>query len=240
MEKKKLVYFAFAFVLAISALFGFHPAQSEAATSAKVGYVSIDSGVLNVRSGPGTNYKVIGSLKNNVSVSVYSQSKSGWSQIGFKGKRAYVSSKYLRMYSYLMDKKKVYTYKANGETFKSMYVGKYSGWDEWQSTSPGSTYLLYENNKGLYIGWRESEYYAEIAYPIKVGKTWSDGFEGSGVTYKITGTDGILTTAAGRFRGVVTVKSSEGFIAYYAPNTGIIKQTYNGKTISELIKVTTK
>ena len=111
----------------VSATIGLHPDQSEAVTSVKVGYVSIDSGVLNVRSGPGTNYKVIGSLKNNVSVSVYSQSKLGWSQIGFKGKRDYVSSKYLRMYSYLIDKKKVYTYKANGETFKSTYVGKYNG-----------------------------------------------------------------------------------------------------------------
>ncbi|MEM1502826.1 SH3 domain-containing protein [Domibacillus sp. 8LH] len=239
MNKKKLVYCAFAFILAVSALFGFHPAQSEAASGAKVGYVSIDSGVLNVRSGPGTNYKIIGTLKNNVSVSVYSQSKSGWSEINFKGKRGYVASKYLRMYSYLMDKTKVYTYKANGETFKSTYVGKYNGWDEWQETSTGSTYLLYENNKGLYIGWRESEYYMEIAYPIKVGKTWGDGFD-DGITYKITGTGGILTTAAGKFRGVVTVKSSEGFIMYYAPNTGIIKQIYNGKTISELIKVTTK
>jgi len=116
--------------LIVSATIGLHPDQSEAVTSVKVGYVSIDSGVLNVRSGPGTNYKVIGSLKNNVSVSVYSQSKLGWSQIGFKGKRDYVSSKYLRMYSYLIDKKKVYTYKANGETFKSTYVGKYNGGDE--------------------------------------------------------------------------------------------------------------
>lgn len=240
MNKKKLVCFAFTFILMFSALFGFHPAQSEAATSAKVGYVSITSGVLNVRSGPGTNYKIIGTLKNNVSVSVYSQSKSGWSEIGFKGKRGYVASKYLRMYSYLMDKTKVYTYKANGKTFKSTYIGKYNGWDEWQETSPGSTYLLYENNKGLYIGWRESEYYMEIAYPIRAGKTWDDGLEGSGVTYKITGTGGILTTAAGRFRGVVTVKSSEGFISYYAPNTGFIKQTFNGKTISELINITKK
>ena len=234
--KNKAFFFLVVFTLIVSAAFGLHPDQSEAA-GAKVGYVSIDSGVLNVRSGPGTSYKVIGSLKNNASVSVYSQTKTGWSQIDFKGKRAYVATKYLRMYSYLMDRTKVYTYKANGETFKSTYEGKYNGWDEWSETSTGGTYLVYENNKGLYLGWPESEYYTEIAYPIKVGKSWKDAFD-EDIVYKIAGTGGTLTTAAGKFTGVVTIKSSAGFINYYAPNTGIIKQTANGKTISELIKVT--
>ncbi|MCM3788874.1 SH3 domain-containing protein [Domibacillus indicus] len=238
MKKNKFVYFTLAFILALSVALGLQPAKSNAA-SAKVGYVSIDSGVLNVRSGPGTNYKVIGSLKNNVSVSVYSQSKSGWSQIAFKGKRGYVSSKYLRMYSYLMDKTKVYTYKSGGETTKSVYKGKYSGWDQWSDSAAGGTYLVYENNKGLYIGWPESEYYMEIAYPIKTGKTWTDAFDES-IVYKITGTGGTLTTAAGKFTGVVTIKSNDGYVSYYAANVGFIKGTYNGKTTSELIKLTKK
>ncbi|TCN17222.1 SH3 domain-containing protein [Mesobacillus foraminis] len=51
--------------------------QVEAA--AKTGVVDITSGVLNVRSGPGTNYKKIGSLKKNSKVTVYSI-KSGWAQ----------------------------------------------------------------------------------------------------------------------------------------------------------------
>lgn len=238
MKKRNIFYFMMALLLTVSTALALHPAQPEAA-SAKVGYVSIDSGVLNVRSGPGTSYKVIGSLKNNTSVSVYSQTRTGWSQIGFKGKRAYVATRYLRMYSYLMDRTKVYTYKANGETFKSTYEGKYNGWDEWSETSTGGTYLVYENNKGLYIGWPESEYNTEIVYPIKTGKAWKDAFDET-IVYKITGIGGTLTTAAGKFTGVVTIKSSAGFINYYAPNTGIIKQTQNGKTISELIKVTKK
>ncbi|MCP3761422.1 SH3 domain-containing protein [Domibacillus sp. A3M-37] len=234
MKSKKAIYFLLSFLFALAAILPFQPAQSEAA--AKVGYVAIDKGVLNVRSAPSTKAKVIGSLKNNASVSVYSQSKSGWSEIGYEGKRAYVASQYLRMYSYLMDKTKQYTYSANGETFTSTYVGKYEGWDEWTSSDTGESYLVYENNKGLYVGWIASEYYAEIVYPIKKDKTWKDAFDPS-LTYKITGTDGILTTKAGKFRGVITVKASTGYINYYAPNTGIIKQTYKGKTISELIKL---
>lgn len=49
---------------------------------------------LNVRSGAGTNYSVIGSLKNGTSVSVISES-NGWSKINYNGKVGYVSSQYL-------------------------------------------------------------------------------------------------------------------------------------------------
>ncbi|WP_425388980.1 SH3 domain-containing protein [Domibacillus iocasae] len=73
--------------------------------------------VKNVRSGPCTNYKSVGSLKNNIQVTVYSQTKSGWSEIRYNKKKAYVSTKFLRMYSYLMDKTKVYTFKSSGQTW---------------------------------------------------------------------------------------------------------------------------
>ena len=49
---------------------------------------------LNVRSGAGTNYSVIGSLKNGTIVPVISES-NGWSKINYNGKTGYVSSNYL-------------------------------------------------------------------------------------------------------------------------------------------------
>ena len=225
-------------VLLLSATFPFQSTSSHAASS-KVGYVSISSGVLNVRSGPGNNYKVIGSLKNNASVSVYSQSKNGWSQIGYKKGKAYVSSQYLRMYSYLMDKTKIYTYKSEGKTYKHSYKGKYDGWDEWMTSSSNATYLVYENNEGLYTGYPESEYYTDLAYPLKVGKSWTIGYEGEG-TSKITALNGTLKTPAGTFKNVVTVKDDDGYVSYYAPNVGFIKGTYKGKTNSELVSLTKK
>ena len=55
-------------------------------------YVNADS--LNVRSGAGTKYKVLGKLKRNAEISVISTS-NGWSKFTYNGKTAYVSSKHL-------------------------------------------------------------------------------------------------------------------------------------------------
>ena len=52
------------------------------------------SEALNVRSGPGTTYRVVGTLSAGRSVTVRSTSK-GWSKIDFKDKTAYVASRYL-------------------------------------------------------------------------------------------------------------------------------------------------
>ncbi|KZR60030.1 SH3 domain-containing protein [Pseudobacillus badius] len=111
MNIQTLIKSLIAFILVLSAVLPFNVISSSAATASKVGWVSIDSGSLTVRSGPGTSYKKVGSLKNNVSVTVYSQAKNGWSQIGYQKKKAYVASQHLRMYSFLQDKTKIYTYK---------------------------------------------------------------------------------------------------------------------------------
>ncbi|MCI2256518.1 SH3 domain-containing protein [Domibacillus sp. PGB-M46] len=226
-------------IVLLSATFQFQSTSSHAASS-KVGYVSISSGVLNVRNGPGSKYKVIGSLKNNASVSVYSQSKDGWSQIGYKKGKAYVSSQYLRMYSYLQDKTKIYTYKSEGKTYKHSYKGKWDKWDEWVTSSSNATYLVYEDSEGLYSGFRHSEYYIDLAYPLKVGKSWTIGYEGEDTSSKITALNGTLKTPAGTFKNVVTVKSSDGYVSYLAPNVGFIKGVDQGKTVSELVSLTKK
>ncbi len=234
MFTKKIVKSVLSFLLVLSVVLQFNVSNTNAASSPKVGYVSIDSDTLNVRSGPGTKYKTVGTLKNNASVSVYSQTKSGWTEIGYKKKRAYVSSQYLRMYSYLMDKTKIYTYKSEGEYYTSSYKGKYYGWDKW--VDEAGTYLIKEDSKGLYFGWPESEYFRNLAYPIKVGKTWTD-WE---IKKKITAVNGTLTTPAGTFKNVVTVKSSDGYTTYYAQNVGFIKTVSNGVTTSELTSLANK
>ena len=50
---------------------------------------------LNVRSGPSTSNRVIGSLKQNDKVEVMSES-NGWSKVKYSGKEGYVSSTYLK------------------------------------------------------------------------------------------------------------------------------------------------
>lgn len=238
MSTKTFYKVLLALILITSTALSFNTLESKAA-SAKTGWVSISSGTLNVRSGPGTNYKSIGSLNNNAKVTVYSQSKSGWSQIGYKKGKAYVSTKYLRMYSYLMDKTKIYTYKYEGKTYKHSYKGKYDQWDQWKTSSSSATYLVYEDSKGLYTGYPESEYYIDLSYPLKVGKSWTVGYEGEG-TSKIIALNGTVKTPAGTFKNVVTVKSSDGYVSYLAPNVGFIKGIYNGKTDSELVSLTKK
>ncbi|WP_309087175.1 SH3 domain-containing protein [Domibacillus sp.] len=224
-----------AFVLIISAVLAFQIPESKAA-STKNGWVSISSGTLNVRSGPGTNYKSVGSLKNNAQVTVYSQTKSGWSEIRYNNKKAYVSSKYLRMYSYLRDKTKLYTYESGGQRYTERFIGTEEGWDKW--TSSGQIYVYREDNRGLYAGWYDSEFLTELVYPLKAGKEWTD-IE-TERKWKITALNGTLKTRAGTFKNVVTAKSQDGYTDYYALNVGLIKSVYKGETSYELIKLVKK
>lgn len=57
------------------------------------GVVKSKSG-LNVRSGPGTNYRKIGALANNASVTI-NGSSSGWYAINYSGTQGYVSASYV-------------------------------------------------------------------------------------------------------------------------------------------------
>ena len=61
-------------------------------TSTNTKYVTATT--LNVRSGAGTNYSIIGSLSKGTKVEVIS-TKNGWSKIKYNGSTGYVSSQYL-------------------------------------------------------------------------------------------------------------------------------------------------
>lgn len=63
-----------------------------------LGEAQVTASVLNVRSGPGTNYRVVGKLKKGTWVSMYSvaNDKAGWTYITYGNKlKGYVASKYL-------------------------------------------------------------------------------------------------------------------------------------------------
>ena len=167
---KVLIMFVFIF-----SFFSFNSLTTEAATT-KIAHVNIKSGTLNVRSGAGTKYKKVGSLKKDAGVYVYSKTKSGWSEIRYKKKKAYVATKYLKFAdSYLMDKTKIYTYIEYKEKFKYVYSGKSDDrWDKWVVDGEYG-YFVDENINGLFTKLElDSEYiYSEdIRYPVKVGKTW--------------------------------------------------------------------
>ena len=66
--------------------------NSASTSSTTTKYVTATT--LNVRSGAGTSYQVIGSLSKGTKVEVISES-NGWSKINYNGKTGYVSSQYL-------------------------------------------------------------------------------------------------------------------------------------------------
>ena len=64
-------------------------AQLASATSA-----TATTGV-NIRSGPGTSYSIIGGLTRGQSITIVGKAKNGWSKVRFNGDTAYVSAQYL-------------------------------------------------------------------------------------------------------------------------------------------------
>ena len=68
--------------------------NSSTSSSPSESSATVTADVLNIRSGAGTGYGVIGTLTYNSSVSVISNS-NGWSQISHNGTTGYVSSDYL-------------------------------------------------------------------------------------------------------------------------------------------------
>ncbi|MFC7371126.1 PdaC/SigV domain-containing protein [Fictibacillus iocasae] len=91
----KFLKFPFALVILFALCFSLVTGQSEViAAAASKPAVTLEK--INVRSGPGTNYKIIGSMAKGQKVTVYSQTKSGWSEILYNKKKAYLSTKYLK------------------------------------------------------------------------------------------------------------------------------------------------
>ncbi|WP_369901792.1 SH3 domain-containing protein [Bacillus manliponensis] len=70
------------------------PETSNPSTGGAVGDYYINVSALNVRSGAGTNYGVIGALSKGTKVQVLSE-QSGWSKVNYNGKTGYIATKYL-------------------------------------------------------------------------------------------------------------------------------------------------
>jgi uncharacterized protein YgiM (DUF1202 family) len=66
------------------------------AKAKKKGTVKLKSGKLNVRSGPGTDRKILGTLKKGATVTIKG-SKGSWYKITFKGKTGYVKKSYIKL-----------------------------------------------------------------------------------------------------------------------------------------------
>ncbi|MBL2346968.1 peptidoglycan endopeptidase, partial [Klebsiella pneumoniae] len=70
------------------------PKQPEKPNQGTIGDYYINASALNVRSGEGTNYRIIGALPQGQKVQVISEN-SGWSKINYNGQTGYIGTRYL-------------------------------------------------------------------------------------------------------------------------------------------------
>ncbi|PQZ56792.1 MULTISPECIES: C40 family peptidase [Bacillus] len=70
------------------------PEQPEQPNQGAIGEYYINASALNVRSGEGTNYRIIGALPYGQKVQVISEN-SGWSKINYNGQTGYIGTRFL-------------------------------------------------------------------------------------------------------------------------------------------------
>ncbi|PEK07586.1 peptidase M24 [Bacillus toyonensis] len=70
------------------------PKQPEKPNQGAIGDYYINASALNVRSGEGTNYRIIGALSQGQKVQVISEN-SGWSKINYNGQNGYIGTRFL-------------------------------------------------------------------------------------------------------------------------------------------------
>lgn len=222
------------------------------ATSKIKAKVSILSDSLNVRSKPSDTSKKLGVLKKGTEVKVYAKTKSGWSEIRFKKKKAFVKSKYLiTKNSYLMNTKKIYvydtTYSYSDDHDITIYrfSNKVKNGNSWIVKKNKSSFVInnLENDRGLWEGLssysppptNDGNYF--IKYPVKKNKKWGSGDSQP----SIVSTGETIKTLAGTFKNCIVV-SLDGGGGYhvYAPYIGLIQADYVGGESTQLVQLKNK
>jgi uncharacterized protein YraI len=112
--QSKLLKLIFTFTLILTLFTPFVDQSTKAATT-ETAFINTTS-TLNVRSGTSDKSKIIGTLNSGYSVTVYSKTKTGWSEIRYNGKKAYVSTRYLKFYKGVT---------VSQRTYKGMSILKY-------------------------------------------------------------------------------------------------------------------
>ena len=138
----------------------------------KQGVVKVNS-ALNMRSGPGSNYGVIGTLRNNDKVEIIKE-VDGWYEIKFNGKVGYVSSQYIKIVdNESSEEKPVEPEKPSVSVNKQGVVKVNSALN--MRSGPGSNYgvigTLRNNDKVEIIkevdGWYEIKFNGKVGYVSK-------------------------------------------------------------------------
>ena len=140
--------------------------EKPSVSASKKGIVKVNS-ALNMRSGPGSNYGVIGTLCNNDEVEIIKE-VDGWYEIKFNGKSGYVSSQYIKVVDNESNEEKPsVSLNKQGVVKVNSALNMRSG--------PGSNYgvigTLRNNDKVEIIkevdGWYEIKFNGKVGYASK-------------------------------------------------------------------------
>ncbi|MFJ5761962.1 SH3 domain-containing protein [Neobacillus sp. NPDC093182] len=133
---------------------------------------------LNVRTGPSTKYAILGVIKKGERVDVVSAAGTGWYQILYKEKKAYVSSQYVKIMINEQSEEKNYASTANlnvrtGPSTKFAILGviqKGERVDVKSATGTGWYQILYKEKKayvsGQYVKIMNKEQWKEEVIPV--------------------------------------------------------------------------
>lgn len=142
--------------------------------------------------------------------------------------------------SYLRDTSKVYYFRTDEQGSGYCQFARSDGdWNLWHvyiGNQYSTAFADREDVQGCYIGYPGSEYDLELAYPIKTGYKW-DGYGDYTDYYQLTASGLTIETPAGIFHDAAEVTTVEGWVSYYAPGAGLIKQIYNGTVKFEIVQI---
>lgn len=124
------------------------PAETDPAGTQKSALPSgstavVSDGPLNIRSGPGTNYERVGSLKKGTQVTILGE-QDGWYQISANGVEGYVSAQYISTDGSVTQEGLVISGPLNVRS------GPGTGYERVGSLSLGSTFTIHGSSGGWY------------------------------------------------------------------------------------------
>lgn len=145
-----------------------------------------------------------------------------------------------------LNPKKTYVYYNYDDQAKDTW--RYTGtdsdrWDLWtvsRENGEKDYVAYYEDKSRMAFGVQESEIILEIPLPLTLNKKWEFFvYEGDPVEkFTVTSLSKTIKTPAGTFTNVIEIKSSFGYVDYYAEGIGLILALdNNGNKVYELYKL---
>lgn len=164
-------------VLVLAMTLSMFAVSASAAGTIAYGAATVDASALNIRSGPGTTYSILGKVSRNSRVVILERTSDDWYKINYQGTEGYVSTDYLK------DVLKAENFNATGKV-----TGNGCRMRSRPNTSSSILGTYYSGTKmtviGINNGWYKVQYNGKTGYMRSdlmtiVGNTTSSGSTGS-------------------------------------------------------------